>query len=74
MTLNLDDPTKVEYVHPSPILIPEKKYETVGTVPMVCFSNAIIDPGNNFLYIYWGGADTVICGGKLAKEDLPMCY
>ena len=25
-------------------------------------------------YIYYGGADTVICGGRLYKKDLPMCY
>jgi predicted GH43/DUF377 family glycosyl hydrolase len=74
MTLNLDDPTKVEYVHPAPILWPEEKYETIGAVPVVCFSNAIVDPGGDHLYLYWGGADTVICGGRLAKEDLPMCY
>lgn len=74
MVLNKNDPVKVEYIHPSPILWPTEKYEVIGAVPVVCFSNATVDPGGDSLYIYWGGADTVICGGKLFKEDLPMCY
>lgn len=74
MVLNLDDPTKVEYIHPDPILWPEMDYEIVGLVPVVCFSNATVDPGKDVLYIYYGGADTVICGGRLYKKDLPMCY
>lgn len=74
MVLNLDDPTKVEYIHPDPILWPEMDYEIIGSVPVVCFSNAIVDPGGDALYIYYGGADTVICGGRLYKKDLPMCY
>ena len=74
MILNLKNPLEIEYIHPSPILWPEKIEETAGAVPMVCFSNAIVDPGGDSLYIYWGGADTVICGGRLRKSDLPMCY
>ena len=74
MVLNLNNPTKVEYIHPDPILWPEMDYEIVGLVPVVCFSNAIVDPGGNALYIYYGGADTVVCGGRLYKKDLPMCY
>ena len=74
MVLNLNNPVKVEYIYPSPILWPTEKYEIIGAVPVVCFSNAVVDPGGDSLYIYWGGADTVICGGRLMKKDLPMCY
>ena len=76
MILSLDNPRKVKYIHPDPILWPEKYYEVIGSVPMVCFSNAIVDPQGDTgaLYIYYGGADTVICGGRLYKKDLPMCY
>ncbi len=74
MVLNLLDPTKIEYIHQHPILWPTEKYEIIGSVPMVCFSNAIVDTGGDSLYVYWGGADTVICGGALLKSDLPMCY
>lgn len=72
--LDIDDPTKVLYAHPEAILWPEKRYEVVGTVPNVVFSCATVDPGGDSLYVYWGGADTVICGGRLYKKDLPMCY
>ena len=74
MVLNLDDPTKIEYIHPEPILWPEKNYEIDGRVPVVCFGGAIVDPGGDSLYIYYGGTDTVVCGGRLYKKDLPMCY
>ena len=74
MVLNLENPTKIEYIHPKPILWPEKDYEVVGSVPVVCFSNAIVDSGNDAFYIYYGGADTVVCCGKLYKKDLDMCY
>lgn len=74
MVLNLKNPTIVEYIHQSPVLWPTEEYEVMGSVPVVCFSNAIVDPGGDALYIYWGGADTVICGGRLMKKDLPMCY
>ena len=74
MVLNLNDPKKIEYIHHHPILWPEMDYEITGSVPKVCFSNAIVDPGGNALYIYYGGADTVVCVGTLLKSKLPMCY
>jgi len=74
MVLDLQNPTKIKYIYPAPILWPTEKYEIMGAVPVVCFSNATVDPGAAALYIYYGGADTVICGGRLYKKDLPMCY
>lgn len=71
--LDLKNPTKISYLHPAPILWPGKPYETKGTVPVVCFSCANIERNKDIL-IYWGGADTVICGGTLSKKNLPMCY
>ena len=70
VVLDLEDPTKVLYIHPEPILEPEERHEIVGTVPNVVFSCATVDTGGDSLYIYWGGADTVICGGRLLKKDL----
>lgn len=74
IVLDLEDPTKVNYIHPEPILWPQEKYEICGRMEMVVFSCATVDTGGDSIYIYWGGADTVICGGRLMKEDLPMCY
>jgi len=71
--LDIDDPTKVLYVHDGPILWPQERHEVAGTVPNVVFSCATVDT-EDCLRIYWGGADTVICGGELAKANLPMCY
>ncbi len=68
--LDLENPTKILYIHSKPILWPEEKYEIVGAIPNVVFSCAVVDPGEDSLYIYWGGADTVICGGRLMKKDL----
>lgn len=76
MVLDLENPRKILYLHPEPILIPEKRYEISGAVPNVVFSCAAVDLGENSdsIYVYWGGADTVICGGKLKKKDLKICY
>lgn len=74
MVLDLKDPTKIVYIHPEPILVPTTREEIGGAVPNVVFSCATVDTGGEFIYIYWGGADTVICGGRLSKNDLPMCY
>lgn len=74
MVLDLEDPTKINYIHPKPILLPETREEIGGIIPNVVFSCATVDTGGEFIYIYWGGADTVICGGSLSKNELPMCY
>lgn len=73
MVLDLENPTLVKYVHQSPILWPQEEHEIYGNVARVCFSCATVDYGDD-IYVYWGGADTVICGGRLRKSDLPMCY
>lgn len=70
----LDDPTRIVYLHPEPILWPETPEEKSGKVKNVCFSCATVDKGDDYIYIYWGAADTTVCGGTLKKEDLPMCY
>ena len=74
IVLDLEKPTKVLYIHPKSILWPEQRHEIVGTTPNVVFSCATVDTGGDSLYVYWGGADTVICGGRLKKNSLPMCY
>ena len=73
MVLDLQDPARVKYIRPSPILWPEKSYEILGNVPQVCFSYVAVDLGKE-IYIYWGGADTVICGGKIKKAELLAAF
>lgn len=69
MILDGSDPRKVKYVHSESILKPELYCEKFGAVPYVCFSNAIVDLGDMW-YVYWGAADTSICGGSLRKQDV----
>ncbi len=69
MILDGSDPSKVKYVHSKSILKPELYCEKFGAVPYVCFSNAIVDIGDVW-YVYWGAADTSICGGVLCKQDV----
>jgi len=56
----LDDPRKVLYRHPKPILEPEKEFETQGDVANIIFTcGAVVI--NDTVFVYYGGADTVIC-------------
>jgi predicted GH43/DUF377 family glycosyl hydrolase len=51
------------------ILGPKEDYERFGKVPNVIFScgNVIID---NRLFIYYGAADSLVCGATMAMDDL----
>lgn len=57
--LDEKDPCKVIAIQDEPILEPELDWEVNGFVPNVVFSCAglVVD---DFLYVYYGGADTVI--------------
>jgi predicted GH43/DUF377 family glycosyl hydrolase len=57
--LDLNDPTNVLKRQVAPILEPEQEWERLGDVPNVVFScgQVVVD---NTLYLYYGGADTVI--------------
>jgi predicted GH43/DUF377 family glycosyl hydrolase len=56
---DLNNPEKILYRSPKPILIPKKNYEKYGLVKNVVFTcGAIII--KNKLFVYYGGADSVI--------------
>lgn len=67
--LDKEDPTKVIAVQDEPVLEPELGWEVNGLVPNVVFSCAgmIVD---NFLYVYYGGADTVIGVAGIEVEKI----
>ncbi|AZR73256.1 glycosidase [Anoxybacter fermentans] len=67
--LDLNDPTKVLYRQAEPILEPELDWEINGLVPNVVFSCGAVDLGDK-IYVYYGGADTVIGVASLDKNDL----
>ena len=58
--LALDDPRRVLYRSPRPILEPETHYETLGIVPRVVFPTATDRRENGRIDVYYGAGDAVI--------------
>ena len=67
--LSLNDPSKILYRHPEPILEPEADYEIRGEVPRVVFACGACEVRNKY-YIYYGGADSVVCVATVDKEEM----
>jgi predicted GH43/DUF377 family glycosyl hydrolase len=69
MLIDKDDPSKILYRSKGFILEPKEKYEKDGFVPNVVFScgAVVID---DTLYVYYGGADTVIGLATCKMSDL----
>jgi predicted GH43/DUF377 family glycosyl hydrolase len=67
--LSLDDPSKILYLHSDPILEPEEDYEIRGEVPRVVFACGACEVRNKY-YIYYGGADSVVCVATVDKEEI----
>lgn len=59
MLLDSNDPTKVLYRSIAPILSPDERYENEGKPGIVYACGAVVQGGT--LYVYYGGADKVIC-------------
>lgn len=59
MLIDKNDPEKILYRSNGWILEPEEKYEMEGMVPRVVFSCGSVIIGDE-LFVYYGGADTVI--------------
>ena len=60
MILDINDPTKVLYRPQFPILTPDKWYENEGFKAGVAYPCGAVVKDNQ-LFVYYGGADTVIC-------------
>lgn len=67
--LDGDDPSVVLARQPEPILEPELEWEQKGYVPNVVFSNGHALRGDD-LYVYYGGADTVIGVAAVRLSDI----
>jgi predicted GH43/DUF377 family glycosyl hydrolase len=67
--LDKNDPEHVLYRSPEPILKPEADYEKYGQVPNVVFSCGQVMRDNELL-LYYGGADTVLCGASYELSEL----
>ncbi len=67
----IDDPTRVIYRHPEPILEPELEFETQGEVSNVVFTCGAVLIGDT-VFVYYGGADTVICVATAKLDEFLM--
>jgi len=69
MILDFKDPTKILYHSPSPILEPDEYYENEGFKAGVIYScGAVVKDGR--LFVYYGGADSVVCVASIKLSDL----
>ncbi len=67
--LDINNPTKVLYRLPFPLLTPGFKYEEDGFMPNVVFGTSIVEMVSNY-YLYYGAADDVIAAALIDKELL----
>jgi predicted GH43/DUF377 family glycosyl hydrolase len=71
---DLTDPARVLGVADEWVLEPEDPWERVGYVPNVVFTCGAIPEEDGTVKVYWGGADTVMCGGTAVVDELvDMC-
>jgi predicted GH43/DUF377 family glycosyl hydrolase len=68
MLLDLEDPTKILYRSQEPILEPDECYENEGFKAGVVYSCGAVIVEEN-LFVFYGGADTVICVATANLED-----
>lgn len=69
LLIDKDDPERILYRSEKPILEPQEGYERFGKVPNVVFScgSVLLD---DRLLVYYGGADTVLCGVEYDLGEL----
>ena len=70
MLLDLEDPSSVVAVAPTPLLAPEADYETEGFRNDVIFPGGMVQRDDGEVLIYYGAADTVECVASAALDDL----
>ncbi|NMB84282.1 hypothetical protein GYA28_03250 [Candidatus Roizmanbacteria bacterium] len=72
LLLGLEDPSKVIARSTYPLLEPEAYFEVEGVVNNVVFPCGHVEIDGN-IYLYYGGADRVVCGAKI-NQDLLIDY
>lgn len=68
MILDLEDPTKILYRSPAPILSPEMHYEN-DWKPGVVYASGAVVIGDD-LHVYYGGGDKFICAAHANLNEL----
>lgn len=69
LLLDLTDVTKVLSQTIYPLLEPETVFEKKGIVDNVVFPCGYVQKGDD-IFLYYGGADRVVCGAKISLEKL----
>lgn len=69
LLIDKDNPENILYRSDKPILEPTEEYERFGKVPNVVFSCGSVMLDDKLL-IYYGGADSVICGAEFDLGEL----
>jgi predicted GH43/DUF377 family glycosyl hydrolase len=69
LLIDKNNPENILYRSEKPILEPQEPYEKFGQVPNVVFScGSVLFDGK--LLIYYGGADSVVCGAEFELGEL----
>jgi predicted GH43/DUF377 family glycosyl hydrolase len=67
--MDFDNPEKIIYKHPEPILEPGERYEKTGDTSNVVFTcGAVVK--DDILFVYYGAADTVIGVATCPMKDI----
>jgi predicted GH43/DUF377 family glycosyl hydrolase len=69
MVLDANDPTKIVRRCTFPLLEPDARYENIGFKPGVIYACGAVLIGEK-LFVYYGGADTVICVATTNLSEL----
>lgn len=69
MILDLDDPFNILYRSRYPILEPQMEFEKKGIVDNVVFSCGAVEK-DGLVYLYYGGADKVMCVATMEMKKL----
>jgi len=69
MLLDKDNPAKVLYRSPYPILRPTEEWERIGDVNNVVFPCGVVIV-NGTIFAYYGGADKVVCVATAQIDEL----
>jgi predicted GH43/DUF377 family glycosyl hydrolase len=66
---DLKEPSRLIQRYPEPILEPKEDYELRGERHEVVFGCGACEVGSTY-FIYYGGADRVVCVATVKKEEL----
>lgn len=69
LLLDLDDPRKVVARSDGPLMEPEADYERKGFYGNTVFTNGHVTDGDRIL-LYYGAADSVVCGAELSLREI----